>query len=92
MGEFNPSKPPKLTIEHAGLGDIPDSSGLHDVPDDEFLDGLVLGHAAGAVGAADGLHVPTALLGTPVVPPLLGLKKAGIPPQKRWVWSCRILP
>lgn len=62
-----------LTIEHTGLRDIPDCSRLHDVPDDELLDGLVLGHTASAVGASDGLDVTAALLGTTVVPPFLSL-------------------
>lgn len=62
-----------LTVEDAGLGDVPHCRSLHDVPDDKLLDGLVLGHAAGTVGAADGLHVPTALLGATVIPPFLGL-------------------
>ena len=34
---------------HAGVGDVPDSGGLHDVPDHELLDGLVLGNTLGAV-------------------------------------------
>lgn len=62
-----------LTVKDAGLGDVPHCRRLHDVPDDKLLDGLVLGHAAGTVGAADGLHVPTALLGATVIPPFLGL-------------------
>lgn len=61
------------TVEHTGLGDVPHSRCLHDVPDDKLLDGLVFGHAAGTVCAADGLNVATALLGTAVVPPFLGL-------------------
>lgn len=66
-----------LTVEHAGLGDVPDGGCLHDVPDDELLDGLVLGHAAGTVGAADGLDVATALLGASIIPSLLGLWREG---------------
>ena len=34
----------------AGLGDVPDGRGLHDVPDDELPDGLVLGAALGEGG------------------------------------------
>lgn len=63
----------RLTVEDAGLRDVPHSRRLHDVPDDKLLDGLVLGDAAGTVGAADWLHVPTALLGATVVPPFLSL-------------------
>lgn len=63
-----------IGVEDAGLRDVPDGCGLHDVPDDELLDGFVLGDAAGAVGAADGLDVAAALLGPTVVPPLLPLR------------------
>lgn len=63
-----------LTIKHTGLRDVPHSCSLHNVPDDKLLDGLVLRHAAGTVGAADGLDVATSLLRTPVIPPFLGLK------------------
>ncbi len=62
-----------LTVKDAGLGDVSHGSRLHYVPDDKLLDGLVLGDATGTVGAADGLHVPTALLSTTVIPPFLGL-------------------
>ena len=51
-----------LTLVNAGLIDITDSSGLHDVADDKLLDGLVLGAAAGAVGAPDRVHVAAAVL------------------------------
>lgn len=64
-----------LTIKHTGLRDVPHSCCLDNVPDDKLLDGLVFGHATGTVGAADGLNVTTALLGTTVVPPFLGLGK-----------------
>lgn len=82
-GKPQPRAPPSahpaaLTVEDAGLRDVPDGCGLHDVPDDELLDGFVLGDAAGAVGAADGLDVAAALLGPTVVPPLLRL---------RWDWG-----
>lgn len=62
-----------LTIKDAGLCDVSHCSRLHYVPDDELLDGLVLGDTAGTVGAADGLDMATALLSTTVIPPLLGL-------------------
>lgn len=64
-----------LTVEDAGLRDVSHGCCLHDIPDHKLLDGLVLGDTTGTVGAADGLHVPTALLSTTVVPPLLGLQK-----------------
>ena len=47
---------------HAGVGDISHGSGLDDVPDDELLDGLVLGAGLGAVGTPDELDVTTAVL------------------------------
>lgn len=62
-----------LTVKDAGLRDVSHSRCLHYVPDDKFLDGLVLGDTTGTVCAADGLHMSTALLGTTVIPPLLGL-------------------
>lgn len=62
-----------LTVKHTSFGDVPHSSGLHDVPDDKLLDGLVLGNTAGTVGAADGLDMATAFLCTSVVPSLLSL-------------------
>ena len=55
-----------------GVGDVPDGGGLHDVPDDELLNGLVLGASLGAVGAADELDVSTSMLVTSVVPALGG--------------------
>ena len=55
---------------HAGVGDVPDSGGLHDVPDHELLDGLVLGDALGAVGASHELDMTTAVLVATVIPAL----------------------
>ena len=54
---------------HAGIGDVPHGGGLHDVPDHELLDGLVLGAGLGAVGAADKLDMAPAVLVTSSVPP-----------------------
>lgn len=64
-----------LTIKHASLGDVPNSSSLNNVLDDKLFDGLVLGHTASTVAAADGLHMPTALHSTTAVPSLLSLNK-----------------
>lgn len=64
-----------LTVEDAGLRDVPHCRSLHNVPDDKLLDGLVLWDTAGTVGAADGLHMSTALLGATIIPPFLGLLK-----------------
>ena len=50
-----------------GVGDISHGGGLHNVPDDELLDGLVLGARLGAVGAPHELDVAAAVLVTPVV-------------------------
>ena len=52
---------------HAGFRDVSHCGGLNDVPDDELLDSLVLGHALGAVGAAHGLDMASAVLVTAVV-------------------------
>lgn len=50
-----------------GVGDIPDSCGLDDVPDDELADGLILGAGLGAVGAPHVLDVSAAVLGASIV-------------------------
>ena len=55
---------------HAGVGDVPHGGGLHDVPDHELLDGLVLGARLGAVCAPDELHMATAMLVASSVPSL----------------------
>ena len=55
---------------HAGVGDISHGSGLDDVPDDELLDGLVLGAGLSAVGAPDELNMAAAVFVTSVVPTL----------------------
>ena len=64
-----------LTVKHARLRDIPDSCSFNNVSDDKLLDGLVFWYTTGTVGAADGLHMPTAFLGTSVIPSLLSLIK-----------------
>lgn len=51
-----------LTVVDRGLGDISDGGSLDDISHDELLDRLILGHASGAVGASDSLHVAAALL------------------------------
>lgn len=61
-----------IGVEDTGFGNVPDRGGLDDVPNDELLDGLVFGHAPGAVRAADRLHVAAALLGPAVVSPFFG--------------------
>ena len=48
------------------------SGSFDNVADDELLDGLVLGRAAGAVRASHWLHVSAPLLGSTVVTTLLG--------------------
>ena len=60
-----------ITSVDAVVGDIPDGSSLDNVPDDKLADGLVLGASLGAVGAPDGLDVPTVVLVASVVPALL---------------------
>jgi len=52
---------------HTCLGDVPHSSSLHNVPDHELLDGLILGHAFSTVGATHGLHVAPPVLVTSIV-------------------------
>lgn len=62
-----------IRVKDTGLCDVSHGRRLHYVPDDKLLDGFVLGDTTGTVGAADGLHMPTALLSATVIPPLLGL-------------------
>ena len=56
---------------HAGVGDVSHGGRLHDVPDDELLDGLVLGARLGAVGAPHELDMATTVL-VPAVVTALG--------------------
>ena len=42
------------------------------MPNDELLNGLILGHSSGTVGAVNRLHVAVALFGTTIVPSFLG--------------------
>lgn len=61
-----------VRVPDAGLRDVAHGGSLHDVADDELLDCLVLGHAAGAVGAAHGLHMAAIVLVASSVTALLG--------------------
>lgn len=63
-----------LTVEDACFRYVPDSSSFYNVPDDKFLNGLILGHAPGAVRAANWLHMAAALFGTTVVSSFFGLR------------------
>ena len=64
-----------LTIENTRFRNVPDGCGLYDVPNDKLLNGLILGHTSGTVGAANRLHMAAALFGTTVVPSFLGLRQ-----------------
>ena len=55
----------------AKISELTDSGGLHDVPDDELADGLVLGASLGAVGAPHELDMATTVL-VPAVVTALG--------------------
>ena len=56
-----------ITAVHTGVRDVSHGGSLHDVPDHELLDGLVLGASLGAVGAADELDMTTTMLVTTIV-------------------------
>merc|ERR1719511_464720 len=56
----------------AGLRDVTDSGSLHNIPDHELTDGLVLGTALSTAGTADVLDVSPAVLVTAMIPPLGG--------------------
>jgi len=61
-----------VSVMDARLLDVPDGRLLHDVPHLEPLDGLVLGAALGAVGAADVLDMAAAVLVAAAVAALEG--------------------
>ena len=61
-----------MGIKNTLFRNVPDGCGLYDVPNDELLNGLILGHTSGTVGAANRLHMAAALFGTTVVPSFLG--------------------
>jgi len=61
-----------VRVPDAGLRDVTDGGGLHNVADDELLDSLILGHAAGAVGATHGLHMAAVVLVASSITALLG--------------------
>ena len=61
------------TLVHGSILDVANGGSLHNVAHEVAVDGLVLGHAAAAVIAADGLDVATTVLAASVVPALLGL-------------------
>ena len=72
IGELGIQLGQLVATVHAGVGDIPHGGCLHDVPDHELLDGLVLGAGLGAVGAPNELDVPAAVLVAASIPPLGG--------------------
>ena len=57
-------------FDTGGFLQIPGGGGVHDGADHEFTDGLILGHTAVAVGAAEDGGVAPAVLGPSVVPAL----------------------
>lgn len=52
-----PASPPPLTLDGAGVLQVADGRGVHHVPHDEALDGLVLGHHHARGLAADALDL-----------------------------------
>ena len=56
-----------VSVDNRGIGHILNSSALNNVADSETLDGLVLGHTAAAVHAADIAGVAAVHLGTAVI-------------------------
>lgn len=54
-------------VVDTGLSDVPDSGSLNNVADHKLLDGLVLGHAAGTVGATHNVDILASVLGASVV-------------------------
>jgi len=58
-----------ITCVNTSLRYIPDSSSLHNIPDDKFLDSFVLGHAFSTVSATDRLYMASTVLITPIISP-----------------------
>lgn len=56
-----------IRLIKASLRYVSDSSSLDDVANDKFLNGLVLGDAASAIGAADWIHMAATVLGASAV-------------------------
>ena len=61
-----------ITLIYTLFANISQCSGFNDVPDNELLDGLVLGHASRTVGTSEEFDVATAVLVTSSITPLLG--------------------
>lgn len=61
-----------IGVEDTRFRNVPNGCGLYYVSNDELLNGLILGHASGAVGATNRLHMAAALFGTTIVPSFLG--------------------
>lgn len=59
-----------IGIKDPRFGNVPDGGGLYYVPNNELLNGLILGHTMVADGAENGLQV--ALFGTIMVPSFRG--------------------
>ena len=52
---------------HAGVGDVSHGGRLHDVPDDELLDSLVLGAGLGAITAPNELDMSPSMFITSII-------------------------
>lgn len=63
-----------ILLVNRGIGQIADSRSLDHVANDEAVNGLVLGDAAGAVKAANWVNVASSLLSTSVVAALYSLQ------------------
>ena len=57
---------------HTRVRDVSHGGSLHDVPDDELLDGFILGAGLGAVGAPHKLDMATTVLIAAVITALGG--------------------
>merc|ERR1711982_107710 len=71
VGELGVKFGEGVSLVDAVVGDVPDGCGLHNVPDDELADGLVLGASLRTIRTPDGLDVTPVVLVATVVPPLL---------------------
>lgn len=61
-----------IGVEDICFGNVPNGCSLYYVSNDKILNGLVLGHTLGTVGATNRLQVAEALFGTTIVPSFFG--------------------
>lgn len=80
------------TRQDTCFGNVLHSCVLYSVSDGELLNGLVLGHASGAAGAANRLYTAPALFGTIIVPSFFDHLESEEPKEVLSFLIVKILP